>query len=83
MNTMNGYLVAGAAVAFVVGLVHSVLGEMLILCDRFLCNSLALHDLRQTAFVVFLVIAALVIDFEEPVKQHHLPRRAQAYLPVG
>ena len=30
MNTMNGYLVAAAAIAFVVGLVHSVLGEMLI-----------------------------------------------------
>jgi hypothetical protein len=27
---MNGYLVAAAAIAFVVGLVHSVLGEMLV-----------------------------------------------------
>ena len=30
MNTMNGYFMAAAAIAFVVGLVHSVFGEILV-----------------------------------------------------
>ena len=40
-------------------------------------------NLGQTAFVVILVIAAFVIDFQKAVKQHHLPIGAQTHLPIG
>ena len=40
------------------------------------------HDLRQTALIFILVVAALFIDFQKAIKHHNLPRRAQTNLRV-
>ena len=64
------------------GIARRWLGKMLLRRDFLLVRLLALHDLRQTPLVVLFVVAALVIDLQKAVKQHDLPIRAQADLPI-
>ncbi len=65
------------------GVAGGRLGEMLAGRHAALVYRLSLHQLRQAAFVFVLIVAALVIDLEETVEQHDLPRRAQGDLTVG
>ena len=46
-------------------------------------GGLALHNLRQTAFVFILVVTAFFIDLQKPIKQNHLTIGAQAHLTIG
>ena len=64
------------------GIARRRLGEMLLGRDAPLFGRLTGHDLRQTAFIVALVITALVIDGQKAVEQHDLARGAQPHLPV-
>ena len=65
------------------GITRRGLGEVLLRRHRALFCGLSLHDLRQAALVAILVIAALVVDFQEAIKQHDLPIGAQADLTIG
>ena len=56
---------------------------MLVGLDLALVQRLTVGQLRQTGVVLFLVVAALVIDLEKTVELHHLARGAKADLRVG
>ncbi len=66
------------------GIARWWLGEMLFRGHGLFGRCIAVADLRQAFIValVFLVVAAFLVDFQKPLKQHHLARGAQADLTI-